>query len=307
MLPWILCGILLLTNLLLLFWIYSLHSGIEEICTQFDQRLKEDTNNLIFVSSRDAHVRHLAARLCIQLGLLRRQRHLYENGDRELKESIANISHDLRTPLTAISGYLELLAQQEQSDTVSRYLSQIRNRTDAMKELTEELFDYSVVISAPQQQPTELTLNRALEEGLAACYTQFAHAGITPCIYLTDEPVRRVLDRASLERIIDNILSNVAKYSSGDLEVRLNPDGCITFSNSAPNLTPVMVERLFDRFYTVETARHSTGLGLAIAKVLTDRMGGTITAECREEQLTITLYFPENEDSGKPLVCCDSI
>ena len=115
MLPWILCGLLLLVNLLLLYWIHSLHSGIEDICSQFDQRLREDTNNLIYVSSQDPYVRRLAAQLCIQLELLRRRRHRYENGDRELKETISNISHDLRTPLTAISGYLELLEREEQS------------------------------------------------------------------------------------------------------------------------------------------------------------------------------------------------
>lgn len=297
MLPWIVCGVLLFFNILLLCRIYFLHRGVEEICAQFEQRLKEDTNNLIYVSSRDPHIRHLAARLCKQLELLRRQRHRYENGDRELKEAVTNISHDLRTPLTSISGYLELLAQEEQSDTVSRYLSQIRNRTEAMKELTEELFDYSVVISVPPQQPVELTLNGALEEGLATCYTQLTDARITPHICLPDAPVRRILDRAAVERIIDNILGNAAKYSGGDLNVCLTPDGHITFSNSAPNLTPVMVERLFDRFYTVETARHSTGLGLSIAKVLTERMGGIITAACRDGLLTITLYFPENENS----------
>lgn len=295
MLSWILCGILLLINLLLLYRIHVLHSGIEEVCSQFDRRLKEDTNNLIYVSSRDAQIRRLAARLCTQLGLLRRQRHRYENGDRELKEAVTNISHDLRTPLTAISGYLELLARQEQSDTVRRYLSQIRSRTEAMKELTEELFDYSVIISVPQQPPAELTLNGVLEEELAVCYTQFTHAGITPCIRLPEAPVRRVLDRTSLGRIVSNILGNAAKYSDGDLEVCLKPDGHITFSNSAPNLTPVMVERLFDRFYTVETARHSTGLGLSIARVLTERMGGVITAACQNGRLTITLFFPEGE------------
>ncbi|MDE7222613.1 MAG: HAMP domain-containing histidine kinase [Acetatifactor sp.] len=292
MLPWILCGILLLINLSLLCRIYFLHSGIEEICTQFDQRLRKDTNNLIYVSSRDSHIRRLAARLSMELGLLRRQRHRYENGDRKLKEAVTDISHDLRTPLTAISGYLELLEQQEQTDTVRRYLSQIRSRTEAMKKLAEELFDYSVIISVPQQQLTELTLNGVLEEELAACYTQLTHAGITPCIRLPEAPVQRVLDRASLGRILGNILGNAAKYSGGDLEVCLNPDGHITFSNSSPNLTPVMVEHLFDRFYTVETARHSTGLGLSIARVLTERMGGVISAACRSGQLTITLYFP---------------
>lgn len=295
MLPWLVCGVLLFFNILLLYRLCSLHRAMEDICAQLDRRLKEDTNNLIYVSSQDSHIRRLAARLCRQLELLRRLRHRYENGDRELRETVANISHDLRTPLTSISGYLELLAQEEQSEAVSRYLSRIHNRTEAMKELTEELFDYSVVISGPLQPPAELTLNGALEEGLASCYTQLTDARITPGIHLPDAPVRRVLDRASLGRIIGNILGNAAKYSGGDLEICLHPDGHITFSNSAPSLTPVMVERLFDRFYTVETARRSTGLGLSIAKVLTEHMGGAISASCQDGILTITLFFPEQD------------
>ncbi len=293
MLPWILCGILFFSNLVFLLWIFSLHRGIEEICKQFSRRLKEDTNNLIYISSRDPYIRHLAAQLCTQLGLLRRQRQRYENGDQELKESVANISHDLRTPLTAISGYLELLAREEQSDTVQRYLLQIRNRTDAMKSLTEELFQYSLIVSVPRQQPKELILNHVLEESLADSYVLLKKAGISPRIQMPQAPVSRFLDEASLSRIFSNILSNAAKYSAGDLEVCLTADGCITFSNSAPELTPVMTERLFDRFYTVETARHSTGLGLSIAKALTQRMGGSITAEYQDGRLKIRLCFPE--------------
>lgn len=313
MLPWILCGVLLLTNLLLLYWVHSLHSDIEDICSQFDQRLREDTNNLIYVSSQDPYIRRLAAQLCIQLKVLRRQRNRYEIGDQRLKETIANISHDLRTPLTAISGYLELLERENQMEgpyqttgwdqmtsaghvtSRSRYLLQIRNRTEAMKELTEQLFAYSLSISLPPQQLEELTLNDVLEESLAGCYAQLTAAGIVPQIQIPEMPVRRILDRVSLERIFSNILGNVAKYSAGDLAVCLSSDGEITFSNSAPNLTPVMVERLFDRFYTVETARHSTGLGLSIAKVLTEHMGGTITAFCREGRLTIEVIFSKNE------------
>lgn len=133
-----------------------------------------------------------------------------------------------------------------------------------------------------------------MEESLAGCYAQLTAAGIVPQIQIPEIPVRRTLDKVSLERIFSNILGNVAKYSAGDLTVCLSSDGEITFSNSAPGLTPVMVERLFDRFYTVETARHSTGLGLSIAKVLTEHMGGSITAFYQEERLTIRIRFPKN-------------
>ena len=102
----------------------------------------------------------------------------------------------------------------------------------------------------------------------------------------------RKLDAAALRRIFDNILSNAAKYSSGDLAVSLLADGSVTFSNRAPALSRVQTERLFDRFYTVETARSSTGLGLSIAKLLTERMGGTITAEYKNERLCICTAFP---------------
>ncbi len=301
MFSWILCCILLSINLLLLCWVHSLNSGMEEIGSQFDRRLRENTNNLIYVSSRDPHIRRLAAQLCLQLDLLRRQRHRYENGDRELKEAIANISHDLRTPLTAISGYLELLemadaapAATDQASVQRRYLAQIRSRTEAMKDLTEQLFSYSILVSAPLQQPRELILQYVLEESLANCYAQFTAVGITPRLQMPELPVCRVLDRGSLERILSNILMNAAKYSAGDLSICLHPQGQIDFSNTAPDLTPVMAERLFERFFTVETARHSTGLGLSIARNLTERMGGTITAHYREGRLTISLYFPGN-------------
>ena len=109
---------------------------------------------------------------------------------------------------------------------------------------------------------------------------------------MPEAAVIRKLDAAALRRIFDNILSNAVKYSGGDLAVSLLPDGAVTFSNSAPSLSRVQAERLFDRFYTVETARNSTGLGLSIAKLLTEKIGGTITAEYENERLRICIVFP---------------
>lgn len=289
---WCMCGILGIVVLALLVEIYLLHREMDEIGTQFEKRLEEDTNNLIFVSSRDRHVRRLADRISRQLAVLRSQRRRYQNGDRELKEAVTNISHDLRTPLTAICGYLELLSQEEAAPQVKRYLGQISERTGAMKQLTEELFRYSVLASEEDLKPEEVELGRALEESLLSFYGAFKTRGIVPELSIEEGTVVRQLDAAALGRIFGNILSNALKYSDGDLVVKLCADGHVSFSNEAKALTPVMAARLFDRFYTVETGRSSTGLGLSIARLLTERMGGQLEADYAEGRLTITAYFP---------------
>lgn len=103
----------------------------------------------------------------------------------------------------------------------------------------------------------------------------------------------RKLDRYSLSRVLANLLGNAVKYSDGDLEITLTEAGEILFSNTARELSPVQIERLFDRFYTVEAARNSTGLGLSIAKALVEDMGGRLTASCQEEKLSFLLVLPE--------------
>ena len=92
--------------------------------------------------------------------------------------------------------------------------------------------------------------------------------------------------------MLNNILSNAVKYSAGDLTVSLRGDGTLTFSNSAPGMTPVLAERLFDRYFTVETGRRAGGLGLCISRELAEKMGGEIAASCQEEVLTVCLRFP---------------
>ncbi len=93
--------------------------------------------------------------------------------------------------------------------------------------------------------------------------------------------------------MFSNLLSNAVKYSDGDLEVELTPEGRITFANRCRSLTGLEAEKLFDRFYTVEAARKSTGLGLSIARALAERMGGELTAALKEQRLVLTAYFPE--------------
>ncbi len=281
--PWLLCGALAAAVLLLLLKLRLLHKSMGEISAQLQDRLSCDTNTLLSLSSRDRHARRLAARLNEQLRLLRRQRRQYQGGDRELKEAVTNISHDLRTPLTAICGYLELLEQEPQSPAAARYLACIQERAQAMKQLTEELLRYSVAASPAQPLPLEpVDLNRALEQSVAGFYAPLKARGVAPVIHMPAQPVVRRLNAAAVARIFGNLLSNALKYATGE----------VTFSNTAPGLDEVQVGRLFDRFFTVETAHSSTGLGLSIARALTERLGGSITARCQEHTLSICVSFP---------------
>ncbi|MCM1304675.1 MAG: HAMP domain-containing histidine kinase [Lachnospiraceae bacterium] len=338
--------------------IHLLKKGLQEIDDGLEEILSQDTNRQITLSSRDRSIRRLASRLNVHLGQLRKSRLKYQNGDRELKEAITNISHDLRTPLTAISGYLELLekkftpeeirfsaqetlfgktqpypdrklssekhpfhaehetgigsaARDNGIEEALRCLAVIRNRTEHMKQLTEELFRCSLALSVPEEEPQLLSLNHVLEESLLSFYEALRKKRITPAVSMPETPVMRTLDPAALSRVFQNVLSNAVKYSGGDLSVCLTKDGAVTCSNTAPNLDPLLTEQLFDRYFTVETvsspnAGSSTGLGLSIARLLTERMGGEISAVCvqqpgeptasaphhAENRLEITIRFP---------------
>ena len=116
---------------------------------------------------------------------------------------------------------------------------------------------------------------------------------ITPNIYMTENKVIREVNKAALSRIFSNLINNATKYSDGDLYIMLTDLGEITFSNTASDLSEVEVERLFDCFYTVNTARNSTGLGLAIAKMLTEKMGGVISVGLKNEVLTVSVKIPQ--------------
>lgn len=288
----IIIGILFVIIFVLLAKIYFLRKSAQEIAQTFRDRLAADTNTLISISTCDRSMQKLAAEINILLRELRKQRHRYQQGDLELKEAITNISHDLRTPLTAINGYLDLLEREEMSETVWRYVSQIQNRTEVLKHLTEELFRYSVVSSSQELKPERMDVVRALEESLLSFYAVMQEKGIQPDIALPEEPVYRKLDAGAVSRVFANIISNALKYSDGDLFVAMDKDSNITFTNTAHNLDVVTVGRLFDRFYTVEANRNATGLGLSIAKMLVERMDGSISAQYDSGKLKILLRFP---------------
>ena len=282
---WLLIVLLAVCALALSAKLFLLRRDLHVLAADLHDHLHTDSNTLLTSDSRDPALRAVAATLNDELTELRRQRLRYENGDRELKQAV-----------TAINGYLDLLEGEEKSTAAARYLSLIENRTDAMTRLTEELFRYSVILAEEEPLAHEpVVLNDALAESLASFYGALTSRGITPQIKICDARVTRLLDKDALARVLANILNNALKYSDGDLAVQLDEDGTLHFSNHAAALDEVSTAQLFDRFFTVENSRHSTGLGLSIAKSLTEQMHGEISAAYSDSLLMIRLRFNETE------------
>lgn len=274
--------------------IISLKRAVKEIEESLSEKLTTDTNTLIDISSNDKRIRSLAGTLNRELAVFRKEKLSYMNGNNELKNSVTNISHDLRTPLTAICGYIELLEREEKTKEAEKYLDIIKKRAEFMVKLTEELFGYSVIMSEDGGKTTSYTdVKNVLEESIASFYEVLMARNIVPVINLTKEKVIKNLNSHALSRVFSNLLNNAVKYSDGDLEISLFENGEIVFANTASKLDVVEVEKLFDRFYTVETAKNSTGLGLSIAKTLTEQMRGEISAKYKDGKLYIKIILPE--------------
>lgn len=313
---WGLIGVCAAVIMVLCAKILLMRKAADEMRKGLSYRLNTDTNTLIDIASRDKAMCALAESLNEELRALRRQRQTYYRGNLALKEAVINISHDIRTPLTAIRGYLELMEAEETTENTARYLSIVSERVEVLSRLTEELFQYTVTAPMEAENGAEATsdekeagfwaegrrqempeedLGRLLEESVLASYAVLMQRGINPDVRLPEQKVKCRINAKKVRRIFENILSNAIKYSDGDLHITLNEQGEVIFANHAASLDAVQTGRLFDRFYTVENAKTSTGLGLAIAKQLTEQMGGSITAWYEDGMLRLKLGFPVEE------------
>ncbi len=218
--------------------------------------------------------------------------------EEHLKESIANISHDLRTPLTVILGHLQLLQKSSLTTEQEERISTILHKAQRMKELVGTFYELSiwdVEKSIPKSEKINLTnlLTNLLTENAPS----FENRKIYPEIILPEHSVLLLSDRNMLERIFQNLLTNVIRYSAGETKISLSltEKGGIMFKteNMVQDAGELEPERMFERFYTGDKSRHeeSTGLGLAVVKILTEKLGGEISAILESNFLTITLKF----------------
>ncbi|MFD0715616.1 sensor histidine kinase [Paenibacillus sp. GCM10027626] len=234
-------------------------------------------------------------------GQINRQSHLIVEAEahrkrieNEFRQAAANISHDIRTPLTSIFGYIQLLEAENITPVEKQeYIAVVKNRTKRLQALLNDFFELSVIESPDYPLTTEkLGLTALISDIVVEFYDSFNERGIIPDIRLPEENVSVYADESAVRRVVENLLVNTVKYASGQVEIWLEQQQetvDLTINNDARELAGSDVNLLFDRFYTADRARSSqtSGLGLPIAKSLMNNMGGTLTAELNGEKLML--------------------
>lgn len=254
--------------------------------------MESDTNNLITINSRDRQLKKLVIILNKNLKELRSLELEYKQGNKDLKSSITNISHDLRTPLTAIKSYLDMLDSNNLNSKQIKYLKIIDSKVKDLTYLTEQLFDFSKSVDIQEDiERKDICINDVLEDSILSFYSFFKEKNIKPNINICKEKIVRNSNENILKRIFENIISNGIKYSENDFNINMYENGLIEFSNKTDMIDLTTLERIFDRYYTVQNAKKSNGIGLSIAKQLVNIIGGKIEAKYINGNLVISLQF----------------
>ena len=288
MLPALMLALAALGIALLRLWAYR--AQLLEMARALDETPTESNLRLTVRMSGTAP-RRLCQAVNARLDEGRRLRLETQRRERELKYTMACISHDIRTPLAGAMGYLQLL--EGEPERQAEYLGIVGKRLEELEELLEELFLYTRLQTG--SLPLECESVPALPplwDALAEFYPQFEAAGAAPELRFDREDMKIWASRPALDRVYRNLIANALRHGGGGLTIS-GRDGAICFSNPLPPGSRPDPEHLFDRFYQSNPARAKggAGLGLSIVRELMERMGGQASAQITGDILEIKLFF----------------
>ena len=270
---------------------------------EFRRINNEIVNNLdeyvnIRTKSVDKDVENLVENINLIFDLKQKVVAEKKKNEEELRASILNMSHDLRTPLTSIMGYLQMIKSEKASDTDKKeYMDIVEKRTKSLQELISSFYDLSRIEGNEYNfNYKKVNLSNVLCENIAVFYNDFINNNIEPIIEIEEGIKEIISDEGAITRIFSNLIGNMIKHGENYVKISLKQENDIIiteFTNKATGLTQESVDKLFERFYTVDNSRsdRNTGLGLYITKVLVEKLGYNITAKLDNENLKIKIVW----------------
>lgn len=297
---WMITTFILLI-VLIIFVLYHIYyrMNIRHITKQLEEIMNlTDTNQLLTVIAKQKVISNLVNVLNNLMKDIRLSRIHIKRLNKNFRESITNISHDLRTPLTTANGYVQMLQTSIIEEERQEYLAIVLERQNMVRKLLEQLFEYVRIESGEIIYETvPIDAKKVLIDTLAMYYDDFYKKGEEPTIHLLEDPCMIRGDEQGVKRIFSNILFNAIVHGKGEycFEIKESDGYIFTFSNIGEPMTRDELDYIFERFYTKDQSRNkkTTGLGLAIAKQITKQLNGQIEAFYNNGRFSISISFPK--------------
>ena len=289
----ILAGIIILQSIII--WKYQ--RQVKDICRQLAFLMKHDSNMLIHREFGLGGIGMLSDRLNDLLELRRKEKRYYQEKETLIADTYTNLSHDIRTSLTSLDGYFQLMEACENVEEQRRYLNIIHERIHSLNEMLEELFMFTKLKNESYRlELTSCCINRILKETVFSYYDDWVRREIQPDIQITEEQLYIDGNKQGLSRIIQNVIKNGLDHGEKKIRIVLKREqnrAVLRISNQVIASEQIDIEHVFDRFYKADAARSktSTGLGLSIAREFVRRMNGEIGAKIEENEFIVEMSF----------------
>jgi signal transduction histidine kinase len=286
--------ILSLVTVFLLTRLLTLKKEVKKIRKQLKNYNLRKTNKKIDMALIDQDIEKLGLEINQLIDLYVTENSMRVRFENKHKQEVANISHDLRTPLTSILGYIQMAESADATvDEKKEFLSIAKKRAKRLEALLNDFFELSVIESADHHLKSEpINIKNLTIDVLMSFYDRFNEKNIEPIINMPKNDVFITVEQSAVTRVIENLLANAITHSNGNITISLEEKDLTTrliVNNDTHTLTEKDVNRIFDRFYMADQSRSGkgTGLGLSIAKSLMDKMNGTIAGHLNNGQLSM--------------------
>lgn len=293
----ILTVILAVSVAVLIAVLVKIRAQLRDINEQLDFLCEKDTNMLLLTDTNMADIGRLKERINRFLEQWHRQREAAAKKEQMISDTYTNLSHDIRTPLTSLDGYFQLLRDETDKRAQEHYINIIQERITSLKDMLEELFMFTKLKNDSfKLELSNCCVSRLLKQTVFSYYEEWKKQGIEPSLDICEDTIFITANAQALRRVLQNVIKNALVHGQNSICIQMkqkNKMVHILVSNDVKNPDDIDVDKVFERFYKADEARSisSSGLGLSIAKELVERMGGSIEARLEGARFVVEIQF----------------